>query len=236
MKRASVRCAAAVILLCALVPGIAEAVPATVLTSTGEIADGLLSGLSPVLRLLRPDGVEHVGPDALFDIPLDSIIQISLDFPRIIVETATQTLIGPYSGFLGIGEMLRLDRGTAGPVDLPTSSLRAIALNGNSLRPVPREWTGMGFLAGPKIFGAGPLIDTECDTCSIAVPASYSFDSSAQASSGSSDDGDTLVFNTLTANLPPDTGRAEIPWWLGLLGVAGVVGLFYILSSSQSPS
>jgi len=221
-----------ILLFCVVVPWVAMAIPATVLTTAGEVADGLLSGLGPILRLLRPEGTEHVGPDALFDIPLDTIVQISVDFPRIIVETVTDTFIGPYSGFLGIGETLRLDRGTAGPIDLATSSLRAIALNGHSLRPVPRTWTGAGFLTKPTIFGDRPLVDTECDTCSITAPSSY--DSSGLDGSTSGLAGDTLIFNTISANLPPDTGQSELPWWVGLLGVAAIVGLFILLSRSGS--
>ena len=228
MNRTEARRGILVLLLCAVWCLAANGVPATVLTTTGEIADGLLSGLGPVLRLLRPEGTEHVGPDAIFDVPLDSIIQISLDFPRIIVETETDTLIGPYSAFLGIGEYLKLDRGTAGPIELPTSSLRAIALHGHSLRAVPREWTGMGFLTEPEILGARPLVDTECDTCSISLS------SSSEDDFVSSDGGDELVFNTITPNLPPESTESGIPWWVGLLGVAGIIGLFYILSATGS--
>jgi len=230
MKRMVARCGILVFFSCVMVCFSATAVPATVLTTTGQMADGLLSGLGPILRLLRPDGIEHVGPDAIFDIPLDSIVQISLDFPRIIVETTEDTLIGPYSSFLGISELLRLDRGTAGAIDIPTSSLRAIALHGHSLRSVPREWTGMGFLTKPEIFGATPLIDTECDTCSIALPTSD------EDGFTPSDGGDVPIFNTITPNLPPDTGTPEIPWWVGLLGVAGIIGIFYILSGTSSSS
>jgi hypothetical protein len=205
-----------------------NAVPATVLTNTGQVADGLLSGLDPILRLLRPEDTEHVGPDALFDIPLESIIQISLDFPRVIVETATDALIGPFSAFLGLGEVLRLDRGTAGPIELATSSLRAIALHGHGFRPVPRVWTGMGFLTKPEILGARPLVDTECDTCTFPISGEGDF--------ASSDGGDVPIFNTITPNLPPETDGSELPWWVGLLGVAGLVALFYLLSPSYSAS
>ena len=230
MKGMEVRRGILVLLLCAVCSLAANGVPATVLTSTGQIADGLLSGLGPVLRLLRPEGTEHVGPDAIFDIPLESIIQISIDFPRVIVETETDALIGPYSAFLGIGEYLKLDRGTAGPIELPTSALRAIALHGHSLRSVPRAWTGMGFLTEPEIFGATPLVDTECDTCTISVSRSRSAD---EDSFVAVDDGDELVYS-MTPTVLPESDDSGIPWWVGLLGVAGIIGLFYILSATSS--
>ena len=223
MRRTKLRCAVVVFLACATFFVTAGAVPAVVLTNTGQIADGSLTGLGPVLRLMRPVDVPFVGPDVQYDVPLSSILQISLDFPRIIIETAVRTLIGPYSAFLGIAEVLRLDRGSAGSVDLSTPSLRAIALNGNALRPVPREWTGMGFLTEPEIFGATPLIDTECDACSI-TPADFD---DFQPTEG----GDVPIWNTITPTLPPDTGGSEIPWWVGLLGVAGLVVAFYLLSA-----
>ena len=226
MRRTGVRCVLAVCFACVMFFVMGHAVPAIVLTTTGQIADGTLAGLGPILRLLRSDDVEHVGPDNQYDVPLSSILQISLDFPRVIVETATRTLIGPYSAFLGIDEILRLSRGTSGDIDIPTASLRAIALNGYSLRPVPREWTGMGFLTKPEIFGAAPLVDTECDGCSISLP---NYDALRDA-------GDVPIWNTITPNLPPDTGGSDLPWWVGLLGVGGILGLFYVLSSTGSSS
>jgi hypothetical protein len=223
MRRTQLRCAIAVLLACATFLVTASAVPAVVLTTTGQIADGSLTGLGPVLRLMRPGDIPFVGPDMQYDVPLSSILQITLDFPRIILETAVRTLIGPYSAFRGIAEVLRLDRGSSGSVDIPTASLRAIALNGSALRPVPREWTGMDFLTEPEIFGATPLIDTECAACSIAASDFDDFEPT--------EGGDVPIWNTITPTIPLDEGRPEIPWWLGLLGVAGLVGVFYLLST-----
>ena len=223
MRRTKLRCAIVFFLACATFFVTASAVPAVVLTNTGQIADGSLAGLAPVLRLMRPGDVPFVGPDVQNEVPRSTILQITLDFPRIIIETAVRTLIGPYSAFRGIAEVLRLDRGSSGSVDLSTSALRAIALNGNVLRPVPREWTGMGFLTEPEIFGATPLIDTECDTCSITLSDFDDFEPTVG--------GDVPIWNTITATLPPDTGGSEIPWWVGLLGVAVLVVVVNLLST-----
>ena len=223
MRRAQLRCTVVVLLACATFFVAAGAVPAVVLTTTGQIADGSLTGLGPVLRLMRPGDIPFVGPDTRYDVPLSSILQITLDFPRIIIETAARTLIGPYSAFRGIAEVLRLDRGSSGSVDIPTPSIRAIALNGSALRPVPREWTGMDFLTKPEIFGATPLIDTECDECSIAASDFADFETS--------DGGDVPIWNTITPAVALDDATgSEIPWWVGLLGVAGLFGVLYLLS------
>jgi len=226
MKQTQVRCAIVALLACAGLFLTAGAIPAVVLTNTGQVADGSLSGLGPILRLVRPTERPLVGPDVQFDVPLSSILQITLDFPRVIIETATRTLIGPFSAILGIPEMLKLDRNGAGSYDLPTTSLRAIALNGASLRRVPREWTVSEFLTRPEVVAASPLTDGAiCETCSIATPPTGQFPG-----------GDAPIWNTITPVLPPETDRGELPWWVGLLGVAGVMAVLYLMTASGGTS
>ncbi|MFC2078224.1 hypothetical protein ACFLTM_05390 [Candidatus Bipolaricaulota bacterium] len=225
MKQTQVRCAIVALLACAGLFLTAGAIPAVVLTNTGQVADGSLSGLGPILRLVRPTERPLVGPDVQFDVPLSSILQITLDFPRVIIETATRTLIGPFSAILGIPEMLRLDRSGSESYDLPTTSLRAIALNGASLRRVPREWTVSEFLTRPKVVAASPLTDTICDDCSIAAPPIGQYPGS-----------DDPIWNTITPTLPPETDRGELPWWVGLLGVAGVMVVLYLMTGSGGTS
>mgnify|MGYP007065674504 CR=1 FL=1 len=201
--------------------------PAVVLTNTGQVADGSLSGLSPVLRLVRPDERGLVGPDAQFDVPLSSILQITLDFPRIIIETATRTLIGPFSAIRGLPELLLFDPQGSGDnaYELATASLRAIALHGGSVRPVPREWMGNQFLTKPQVLATSPLTEVPCENCSIAAP-----------SDTGEDNGDRPIWNTMTPTIPPDEGQAELPWWVGLLGVAVVIGILYFLTASGGTS
>jgi hypothetical protein len=222
MKRRQLRYGIVILLACSGLSLAAGAVPAVVLTNTGQVAEGSLSGLSPILRLVRPDDRQLVGPDAQFDVPLASILQITLDFPRIIIETATRTLIGPFSAIRGISEVLKLDRGGSESFDLATTSLRAIALNGASLRDVPREWLGTEFLTRPPVLVGSRLSDAAatCAGCSIASP------SSDEELPG----GDEPIWNTLNPVLPPDTGRDELPWWVGMLGVAAVMGILYLVS------
>jgi len=223
MKRRQLRCGLVIFLVCTGLFLTAGAVPAIVLTNTGEVADGSLSGLGPILRLVRSDEQELVGPDAQFDVPLSSILQITLDFPRIIIETATRTLIGPFSAIRGISEVLKLDRAGSGTLDLATTSLRAIALNGASLRSVPREWMGTEFLTRPPVVAGSRLTESTaaCPDCTITTSAS---DADLTGS-------DEPIWNTITPTLPPDSGQNELPWWVGLLGVAAVIVVLYLFTS-----
>ena len=200
----------------------ASAVPAVILTNLGQVAEGSLTGIDPVIRLLKTDAVTSVGPGPQFDVPLSSIRQITIDFPRVVIETADRTLIGPYSSFSGISDALKLERTGEPSVVIPTSSLRAIALNGHSLHPVPRVWLGNGYLSMPEIAGATPFVPADCADCSITLPRV--------------DDADlTLVWNGLTPEYVPEEPE-ELPWWVGLLGVAALIVVAFLLTSSVGPS
>ena len=213
------------ILVCVALAWTASAVPVTVLTNQGELIRGTLDGLSQILRLNRPADQPFVGPDKQFDVPLEVIRQITFDFPRVIVETVAGTLIGPYSAFSGIGELLQLDTGS-GTMELATSALRAIALNGNSLRQVPREWMPNEFLVDPNVFRTRALASTPCDGCSAAptdkpsnVPVTDEAPSEEEDSAAVEDDADATA--------------AGIPWW-ALAIVGGIVGYLLLTSNSSS--
>ena len=209
------------ILVCVALAWTASAVPVTVLTNQGELIRGTLDGLSQILRLNRPADQPFVGPDKQFDVPLEVIRQITFDFPRVIVETVAGTLIGPYSAFSGIGELLHLDTGS-GTMDLATTALRAIALNGNSLRQVPREWMPNEFLVDPNVFRTRTLSSTPCDGCSTTpaqTPASEPAEDEQAADEDVGADG-------------ADAPAAGVPWWI-LLVVGGVVA-YFLLSSPSS--
>ncbi len=200
-----------------------SAVPAVILTNHGQVAEGSLSGMASVIRLLETDGVTSIGPGLQFDIPLSSIRQITIDFPRVVIEAENRTLIGPYSSFKGIAEALQFDHAGEPSVTIPTSSLRAIALNGHSLRPVPRVWLGDGHLTKPEISAASPFVAAECDDCTIDLPQS---DRDADLSP---------VWNGLTPEYVPEE-EAELPWWVGLLGVAVLVVVAMLLTSQSGSS
>ncbi|MBU0595633.1 hypothetical protein KJ567_03005 [Candidatus Bipolaricaulota bacterium] len=196
-----------------------SAVEATVLTNTGHIASGTLAGIGPVIRLSAPDEVSIIGPDRQFDVPLSSIVQITLDFPRVVIEATDRVLIGPYSAFQGIDEALRLERSDGSVVTIPTSSLRAIAFAGHALRPVPREWMGDRYLSEPEILAASPLtLEAGCDDCSITPPRTVI------------DQDDTPIWNDLEPQVPIEEEPAGLPWWLGLAAFVVVVVIAYMLT------
>jgi hypothetical protein len=197
----------------------------TVLTNLGAVADGFLTGIDPIISLRAPDEVTVIGPMQQYDLPLSSIRQISFDFPRLVIETETGVVIGPYSAFRGINELLKLtlDSGK-GTIEIPVTSLRAIAFHGMGLRAVPREWMGDHFLSTPEIVSATPLLVTGCDDCSITLPSTVGSDATADS---------TPIWNAITPEIPPEE-TSELPWWLGLIGVGALVILFYFLSSGQS--
>jgi len=200
-----------------------SAAEVTVLTNLGGVANGFLMGISPVISLRAPDEVTVIGPMQQYDLPLSSIRQISCDFPRLVIETETGVIIGPYSAFGGINELLKLNSGN-GVIEIPVTSLRAIAFHGSSLQAVPREWMGNHFLSEPEIVSATPLLVTGCDDCSITVPATVSADTTVDT---------TPIWNTITPDIPTEEA-SEFPWWMGMIGVGALVVLFYFLSSGQS--
>ncbi len=198
-------------------------VQATVLTNLGGVADGTLSGLADVIGLRAPDEVTVIGPMQQYDIPVSTILQITVDFPRLVIETETGVVIGPYSSFLGIGEVLTLATDAdESVVRIPVTALRAIALNGRALKPVPREWMGDHFLSEPEIVAAAPLQAATCEDCIITSPTTTSDESDS-----------TVVWNTIT----PETATEEpatFPWWIGILAVGLLVVVVYFLGSGQS--
>ena len=214
--------ALALISAAALVTGATEA---TVLTNLGGVADGSLMGIDPIIFLRAPSEVTVIGPMQQYNLPLSSIRQISCDFPRLVIETETGVIIGPYSAFSGISELLKLSPDSGkGLIEIPVTSLRAVAFHGRGLRAVPREWMGDHFLSTPEIVSATPLLVTGCDDCSITAPTPVTSDPPVDT---------TPIWNTITPEIPPEEGF-ELPWWLGMIGVGALVILFYFLSSGQS--
>jgi len=220
-------------------PFAASAIQATVLTNKGQIADGTLAGIGPVIRLSAPDEVSIIGPDQQFDVPVSSIVQITLDFPRVVIEAVDRVLIGPYSAFRGIDEALRLERSDGTLVTIPTTSLRAIAFAGHALRAVPREWMGNGYLSEPEILAASPLtLETGCNDCSVTLPQPLLAGRDTLLTGGNTlpAGDDTPIWNGLEPQYPIEEESAGLPSWLGLLGFGAVVVVAYLLTLQGSSS
>ena len=227
MRRAGRHHVVILILVSLAVAGLSVAtagVQATLLTNKGQIANGSLYGIASVIRLSAPDEVSIIGPDRQFDVPLSSIIQITLDFPRVVIEATDGVLIGPYSAFIGIDEALRIEGSSGSVLTIPTASLRAIALGGHTLRPVPREWMGDRFLSEPEILAASPLtlseLEAECEDCTITIPRTLV---------DTTDDDEVLVWNTIEPQAGIEDESTGFPWWLGLLLFGVVVAASLLL-------
>ncbi len=218
-----VRGSAWVLWVCALLLVLAAvlpvgAVPALVRTNAGEVLQGGLSGLAPVLRLVDPCPL--VGPAAQYDIPLSSILQIFVDFPRVVVETKDHVYIGPYSTFSGIDQELRLDEHGVG-TGIFATTLSAIALNGQPFRALPREWTGRGFL----------VLERAPQAAKAATAAAAPARTIAQSGTTTEEE---LIWGELTPTEPPAEETAGLPWWVGLIAVGLIVGLLLLSSAGSS--
>jgi len=206
-----------VFLLAVSIGGVA--IPASIMTNTGTVMEGSILGLAPRIRLVEPGSARLIGPAGELEVPISSIKQITIDFPRIVIEADDRTLIGPFAAFSGIDEALTLDQEVGGDLLIPTAAIRAIALNGNPLHSVPREWLGDRFLTGPSVIPIGT--EAGCESCSI---------------SGSAWADETPIWNTIHPVLPPPETSSELPWWLGLIGLAAILGVIYFLSSGTGSS
>lgn len=200
--------------------GAAAGLPATVLTNAGQVAEGSLSGIAPVVRLTTPYEASFIGPASQFDVASSSIRQITIDFPRVIVEAERLALIGPFSAFSGLNEALVLDRPGEESLLLATASLRAIALNGNAFRPVPREWLGDRYLTTPAVVPSSSVGAREAEWSTLPPT--------------SAEQELVPIWNALTPTLPPAEEPAEIPWWLGLLAVAAAAALVLLSTGAGS--
>ncbi len=224
--RAGARRRIVVALFIVLVVGISVGVGATtaaIKTNGGDVLQGTLSGLAQVLRLEDP--MPPVGPAAQFDIPLDTIQQVWVDFPRVVIETVDRVLVGPFSAFAGIAQLLRIDSlGTS--AEIPFAAIQQIAFNGEGFRPLPREWLGQNWLnqrlyVAKKTAAAASSVEQMESTASEAV-----------ASTGE----DEIIWNgaAATPETTPAASSGELPWWVLLVGLAVLIGVFFLIPSGSS--
>jgi hypothetical protein len=127
------------------------------------------------------------------------------------LETDDRVYIGPFSAFSGISQLLTLTDGNA-THSFSMASLRAIALHGEPFHPLPREWVGDGFLSMPGTMMASP-VTTNMDSAREDVEEEHAV-VSAQ------------TWNDLYPTTQPPLEETT-PWWVGMLIVAGLVGLIY---------
>jgi hypothetical protein len=197
------------------------AVTVAVKTNGGHVLQGVLSGLGPTLRLQDP--TPPVGPAAQFDIPLAAIEQVWVNFPRVVIETVDHVIVGPYSAFAGIAQLLKIE--DAGSVtEVPFAAIQAIAFNGAAFHPLPREWLGRDWLnqrgyvvnktAG--VIGEAAAVAAEVETQAVTTPLV--------------DAGDEVIWDGAAPVEPaPVAPSGELPWWIALVAVAVVVVIFFLI-------
>ncbi len=189
----------------------------TLVTVAGRELSGTVSGIDAVVRL---NIVPAAGPITVFDVSRDAIRQITIDFPRIIVETSTRVYIGPFSDFTGISQIVDIHSGSV-TTSIPVAGVRAIALNGNPIHPVPREWLGDRFLTEPTI---------EIAPSSSATAASTTTNAAVTTTTATEHPINWAKINPSPTLPPPES--TGTPWWVGILIVAGLAGLVYFSLTS----
>jgi hypothetical protein len=201
------------------------AVTVAVKTNGGHVLQGVLSGLGPTLRLQDP--TPPVGPAAQFDIPLAAIEQVWVNFPRVVIETVDHVIVGPYSAFAGIAQLLKIE--DAGSVtEVPFAAIQAIAFNGAAFHPLPREWLGRDWLnqrgyvvnktAG--VIGQASTVAAEVETQAVTTPLV--------------DAGDEVIWNGAAAvERAPAAPSGELPWWIALVALAVVVAIFFLIPTGK---
>jgi len=195
---------------------IASSLPSSVLTTTGTVIRGSVSGIASSIRLMEPDRIASLEPVTVQEIDRSQIIQITVDFPRIVIETTTNAYVGPYSAFSGIDESLRING-----ADVPMAATRAIAMDGRSFRQPPRVWLGDAFLAMPSLEVASGLRETTAEPSTVT-------------NADDEPEFDPIVWNSFTPQEPVEEEAGALPWWVGLLVVAGIVGLLLFMQGSSS--
>jgi hypothetical protein len=201
------------------------AVTVAVKTNSGHVLQGALSGLGPTLRLQDPTPL--VGPAAQFDIPLAAIEQMWVNFPRVVIETVDHVIVGPYSAFAGIAQLLKIEDGGS-VTEVPFAAIQAIAFHGASFHPLPREWLGRDWL-NPR----GYLVNKTAGT--VAEAATVAAEIEAQAATlPLVDAGDEIIWSGAAPIEPaPATSSGELPWWLALVAVAVVVAIFFLVPTGK---
>ncbi len=192
-------------------------VSALILTTTGETATGNLTGISPVIRLNVPLRATNAGLRQAFDIPLATIRQISIDFPRVIIETSTRVYVGPFSAFSGISELLTLHQEELSR-SFPTASLRAIALHGEPIQQVPREWVGDRFRRLPPLL-VTPFPNGDEPPAMVVVEPRIEPEP-------------VQIWDDLHPMIPPPEEEQDL-WWVSMLVVAGVAVLLFLIFNGR---
>ena len=119
-----------------------NAIPVQILTNNGDLIEGKLTNLASTIRLNVTAPAVSVGPARALDILASTVSQITVNFPKIVIETPSRTYVGPFSAFTGIPGLLIIEQQET-TQNLKIAGLRAIALGGVSMHEPPAGLLGM---------------------------------------------------------------------------------------------
>jgi len=213
------------LVLCIVLVPLAAAgaeVAGSLLTNSGDTFDGTFSGVGATLRLEIAPPIVNCVPIQIYKIPVGSIRQITIDFPRVVVEADDTVYIGPYAAFKGIPEIVGVRQDDL-KEEIPITTVRAMTFGDAAFRAPPRVWMRDGFLvmsltAAPAVTGyptraAAPSFAStpyEPDEREIRLTAPWE---------------ETYAPITTTTRETPD-------WVVPVILGAAVVLILYLLSSS----
>jgi hypothetical protein len=152
------------------VVGIAQenAIPVQILTNNGGLIEGKLTNLASTIRLNVTAPAISVGPARALDILTSTISQITVNFPKIVIETPSRTYAGPFSAFAGIPEVLTIEQQET-IQNLKIAGLRAIALRGVSMHEPPPGLLGMELFSSTETGLSGQLARAKEEESSLAL-------------------------------------------------------------------
>ncbi len=217
MKRICPGCSLGMLvcMLLFLVVGIAQesAIPVQILTNNGDLVEGKLANLASIIRLNVTAPATNVGPAQALDILTSTISQITVNFPKIVIETPSRTYVGPFSAFAGIPEVLTIEQQET-IQNLKIAGLRAMALHGVSLHEPPPGLLGMELFPRTETGLSGQLATAKEEESGLALaqPIQQIFPRAW---------GEEI--SQITTEIPEDRTS-----WLFLLAVTSIASLFFL--------
>lgn len=217
MKRICLGCSLGM-LVCMLlfsVVGIAQenAIPVQILTNNGDLIEGKLTNLASTIRLNVTAPAISVGPARALDILTSTISQITVNFPKIVIETPSRTYAAPFSAFAGIPQVLTIEQQET-IQNLEIAGLRAIALRGVSMHEPPPGLLGTELFPRTETGLSGQLARAKEEESSLALaqPIQQIFPRAW---------GEEI--SQTTTGIPEDRTS-----WLFLLAVTSIASLFFL--------
>ena len=217
MKRICMGCSLGM-LVCMLLSsmvGIAQenAIAVQILTNNGDLIEGKLTNLASRIRLNVTAPATNVGPAQALDILTSTISQITVNFPKIVIETPSRTYVAPFSAFTGIPEVLTIEQQEA-IQNLKIAGLRAMALRGVSIHEPPPGLLGMELFPRTETGLSGQLATAKEEESGLALaqPIQQIFPRAW---------GEEI--SQITTEIPEDRTS-----WLFLLAVTSIASLFFL--------